>query len=327
MMHLRPLFTSLASLLLLSSACGNDRGETMTTAGMTEPGSTTAPGTTTDTPTTGGTTGPDATSTSTTDMPTTDTPTTEPGTTTGMSGCAAPADDADEDADGVANKDDNCRCDANPNQLDFDENKVGNVCDMPIRFGVVSGTPPDFNKLTTEASAEMTLSCKFPVDLIVIGGELQVELDDNGMGKIFASSLSYADTPELECNLVIINVKLKIENLITAGDMPFAVGFPFQVADHMMGMVTGMMDMAHTIVINGTINVTQSSDENLVMPGPQPLMDVPGAFPAGMVTVTKANNEAQIVFNDKGSTVFEQTTESGITIKLTGLTGTLKLSM
>jgi len=242
-------------------------------------------------------------------------------------GCAAPADDADEDGDGVANMVDNCRCDVNPNQLDFDGNAIGNACDMPLRFGVVSGTPPDFNKLTTEASAEMTLSCNFPVDLIVIGGELQIALDDDGLGKVYAASLQYADTPELECNLVIINVKLKIEKLITTGDMPLVVGFPFMVADHMAGMVTGMMDAAHAIIINGTINVTESSDENLVMPGPQMLENVPGAFPAGVVTVTKANNEAQIVFDDDNSTVFEQTTMSGITIKLTGLKGTLKMSM
>lgn len=325
-MYARSIFTSLASLLLLASACGDDGKETSATAAMTEPGSTSGTPTT-GTPTTS-TTEP-GTSSSTTDVTTSTTEpptTTEPGTT-GQMGCAAPADDADEDGDGVANSADNCRCDANPNQLDFDGNAIGNVCDMPLRFGIVAGTPPDFNKLTTEASAEMTLSCKFPVDLIVIGGELQIALDDAGTGKVFAASLQYADTPELECNLVLINVKLKIEKLITTGDMPLVVGFPFMIADHMAGMVTGMMDAAHTIVIDGTINVTESSDENLVMPGPQELMDVPGAFPAGVVTVTKASNEAQIVFNDGNSTVFEQTTMSGITIKLTGLKGTLKMSM
>jgi hypothetical protein len=324
-MYSRPLFTSLASLLLLASACGDDGKETSATA-ATEPGSTSG-SPTTDTPTTS-TTDPGTSSSTTDDTTSTTEPptTTEPGTT-GQMGCAAPADGADEDGDGIANMVDNCRCDPNPNQLDFDENAVGNACDMPLRFGIVSGTPPDFNKLTTTASAEMTLSCNFPVDLIVIGGELQVALDDNGLGKIYAASLSYADTPELECDLVIVNVKLKIEDLITTGDMPLVVGFPFMVADHMAGMVTGMMDAAHTIIINGTINVTQSSNPDLAMPGPQPLMDVMGAFPAGVVTVTKANNEAQIVFDDDNSTVFEQTTRSGITIKLTGLKGTLKMTM
>lgn len=325
-MNSRSLFTSLASLFLFASACGDDGKETSATA-ATEPGSTSGTPTT-GTPTTS-TTDPGTSSTteeptSTTELPTT----TEPGTTTGgQTGCTAPADGADEDGDGIANMVDNCRCDANPNQLDFDGNAVGNVCDEPLKFAVVSGTPPNFNKLTTQASAEMTLSCKFPVDLIVIGGELLVELDDDGLGKVFASNLQYADTPELECDLVLIKVKLKIEKLITTGDMPFAVGFPFLVADHMAGMVTGMMDAAHSIVINGTINVTESSNPDLAMPGPQALTDVPGSFPAGVVTVTKDSNEAQIVFNDNNATVFEQKTESGITIKLTGLKGTLKMAM
>jgi hypothetical protein len=326
-MNSRALFSSLASLLLLASACGDDGKETSATAGQTETGTTGTP--TTGTPTTGSTsTGPDSTSTTDETTGTTAEPTTaEPGTTTGQPGCAAPDDDADEDGDGVANKDDNCRCDANPNQLDFDENKLGNVCDMPLRFGVVSGTPPDFNKFSTTASAEMLLKCEFPVDLIVIGGSLEVQLDDSGMGKVFAGTLNYADTPELTCSLGIITVKLKIEDLVTTGDMPLVVGFPFSVGDHMAGVITGMMDAAHTIIINGVINVTESSDENLVMTGPQELKDVPGAFPAGMVTVTRSSNEAQIVFDDASAVVFEQTTMSNIKIKLQGLKGTLKMSM
>ena len=49
-----------------------------------------------------------------------------------------------------------------------------------------------------------------------------------------------------------------------------------------------MMDAIHNIVVNGIIDVQESSNEMLAMPGESPLMDVPGSFPAGVVTVDNA---------------------------------------
>src|SRR5687768_7263313 len=113
MMQTRFLTPSLVSLLLAAPlACGDDKGgaETAaTTAGITTVG---APRTTiSETPTTTGedlTTTGETPPTTTTEGPTT---TTGDDSTTGQPiGCQAPADDGDEDLDGVANGVDNCRC-------------------------------------------------------------------------------------------------------------------------------------------------------------------------------------------------------------------------
>lgn len=310
-MNSRLLFSSLSSLLLLASACGDDGGAGSATDTPTTGASTT------DTPTTGNpTTGSDTTGSDTTGAPTTS----MGGSTGGGNG--------DQDSDGILDADDNCPADANANQLDFDGDAIGNVCDDPLIFQVINGTPPDFNKLDTSASAGMgPLSCMFDVGLIAIGGDVQVKLDDEGTGMVFVNSLSFADAKNLVCDLVIVKVTLDIKMLMTMGDMPFMVGFPFTVADHDMGMVSGMMDKPHTMLVNGTIDVTMSSNEMLAPTGPAPLMDVPGNFPAGMVTVSNAGKDVKIDFADKDSIMLMQTTMTGITIKLTGLTGTLQMTM
>jgi hypothetical protein len=331
-MKKRLLTPLIASLFVVAPlACGGDKsGDTADTASVTDsstssPATATEPGTEgTTAATTPTTTGPDETTTS--EPPTTTNMTTDPtSATTGEPvGCQAPADDGDEDSDGVLNSADNCRCDANPNQLDFDGNAVGNVCDAPLVFKISDGAPPEFNKLDTTATAKSTLSCSFPVSLIILGGDLEVELDDVGNAKIFALKMNFADTPELVCDLVVVKVKLRIQKWFSDGDMPFAVGFPFTLADHDAGTVTGMTDKPHSILVTGVINVTESSNPDLAMPGENPLMMAPGAFPAALAS-TNTSGQASLTFDDKDSVVFMQTTMSGIEIKLSGLKGTLRL--
>ena len=329
-MQTRLLTPFLAGLLLAPFACGDDKGastgtETDATASTDGPSTGTSPTTTTVDPT--ATTTTDGPTPTTTDDPTMTTDGTTDGTTGDPVGCNAPADAGDEDMDGVANMADNCRCDANPNQLDFNGNKVGNVCDDPLTFSIADGVPPDFNKLDTTAKAEMTLSCEFPVSLIVLNGDVQVTLDDNGAAKIFAAKLNFADTPELTCDLTLIKVKLKIQKFYAEGQDPFAVGFPFTIPDHDAGTISGMTDMPQNNLISGILNVTESSNPDLAMPGENPLDMVPGAFPTNLATVANKGENVTMVFDDNNSTVFMQTTRGGINIKLTGLKGTLRLKM
>ncbi len=331
-MHTRLITPLLASFMVASLAgCGDDKEGSADTSGTGTSTTGEQPTTTGETPTTTGvdpmttTTGDEPTSTTTVDpMPTT----TGDETTTGQpADCTAPADAADEDGDGVANMADNCRCDANPNQLDFDGNAVGNVCDAPLVFTIADGVPPEFNKLDTTAKAEKGLSCQFPVALIVVNGEVQVTLDDVGTAKIFAARLNFADTPELTCDLTLLKVKLRIQDFFAVGPEPFTVGFPFDVPAHDAGTIEGPTDTPQNILVSGVINVTESSNERLAMPGENPIEMVPGAFPTGIASVIDKGAQVTMVFDDEDSTVFEQTTMSDIKIRLFGLKGTLRLKM
>lgn len=326
-MQTRLLTPFLAGLLLAPIACGDDKGGS---TGSESDGSTSSSPTTGQTPTTSTTADPSGTTTdeptpTTTDDPNPTTSTSDGSSTGDPVGCQAPADGADEDADGVANMVDNCRCDANPNQLDFDGNAVGNVCDVPLKFTIADGVPPDFNKLDTTAEAEKTLKCNFPVSLIIVNGDVQVTLDDVGTAKVYAAKLNFADTPELTCDLTLLKVKLKIQQFYADGQDAFAAGFPFTIPDHDSGTITGQMDIPQNILISGILNVTESSNPDLAMPGENPLEMVPGAFPAGLASVVNKGEQVSMVFDDSDSIVFMQTTMSGINIKLTGLKGTLRL--
>jgi len=328
-MQTRLLTPLLASLLIAAPlACGDNGGGTETASGT---GGTTGSGMiTTDTPTTTGetpTTGEDLTTTGVDLTTPGETPTTtgDDGTTGEPIGCQAPSDVADEDMDGVLNNADNCRCDPNPNQLDFDGNAVGNVCDLPLRFTIVDGVPPEFNKLDTTATANKVLSCDFPVSLIVISGDVQVDLDDVGTAKIYAARLDFADTPELECDLGLLQVKLRIEKFFADGVDPFTVGFPFTVPDHDAGTISGMTDVRQNILVSGIINVTESSNEDLAPKGQNPIEMVPGAFPPAVASVVEQGNQVSLLFTNADAIVFEQTTMSDIKITLKGLSGTLRL--
>ena len=326
-MQTRLLTPFLAGLLLAPIACGDDKGGS---TGSESDGSTSSSPTTGQTPTTSTTADPSGTTTdeptpTTTDDPNPTTSTSDGSSTGDPVGCQAPADGADDDADGVANMVDNCRCDANPNQLDFDGNAVGNVCDVPLKFTIADGVPPDFNKLDTTAEAEKTLKCNFPVSLIIVNGDVQVTLDDVGTAKVYAAKLNFADTPELTCDLTLLKVKLKIQQFYADGQDAFAAGFPFTIPDHDSGTITGQMDIPQNILISGILNVTESSNPDLAMPGENPLEMVPGAFPAGLASVVNKGEQVSMVFDDSDSIVFMQTTMSGINIKLTGLKGTLRL--
>jgi hypothetical protein len=137
----------------------------------------------------------------------------------------------------------------------------------------------------------MALSCEFPVSLIVLNGDVQVTLDDVGSAKLFAAKLNFADTPELTCDLTLIKVKLRIEKFFAEGQDPFLAGFPFTIPDHDAGTITGQTDMPQNILISGILNVTESSNEMLAMPGENPLEMVPGAFPTNLASVVNKGEQ------------------------------------
>ena len=322
LMHRRmvePIFASVTYILL--SGCGDDGvGSADETTATTMAGTTSTTG---EVPTTGGEMSTTMVETSSTDT----TPTTGEESTTGApTGCQVPADDSDEDADGVMNKADNCRCDANPNQLDFDDDAIGNVCDLPLKFSIAEGSPPEFNELTTLAHAEKALDCDFAVSLVVLDSVIEVAPDDVGTAMIYASRINYADTPELECDLGQgAIVKLRVQQFFADGVDPLTVGFPFAIADHDAGTLPGVTNAPHDILASATINVTESPNKLFLPEGEQPLMAVPGRFPLAAVGVVNKGQQISLVFADEDMVLFEQTTRSGVTFRLTGLTGTLRL--
>jgi hypothetical protein len=160
------------------------------------------------------------------------------------------------------------------------------VCDAPLQFTIADGVPPEFNRLETTATAKSTLSCSFPVNLIILGGDLQVALDDVGTGQGLRAKLNFADTPELVCDLIAGEGQAADRAVVLRRRRALRCRLPFAPADHDAGSITGMTDKPHSILVTGIINVTESSNEGLAMPGENPLEMVPGAFPTALATVT-----------------------------------------
>lgn len=315
-------------ILAVLAGCGDDSvvpSEDETTAAATtgtrgEPSTSTTSPTTDDIPTTG-------------EMPPDDTstggapPTTgDPSTTGAPTECHGLVDGHDDDDDGVENTADNCPCEANPNQLDFDGDAVGNVCDLALKFSIVDGAPPEQNRLTTTAHAKKTLECTFAVELDARDGVVEVELDDAGTARLHLASVQYADTPGLDCVLGEgITVKLEVQQFLAEGLDAATVSFPFALADHQAGALIGKTDAPHDIVASAIIDVTESPYEQLLPLGEQQLLAIPGVFPTAMVSILEAQQQLSLVFADDTLVLFEQTTEAGVAFKLTGLTGTLRL--
>ncbi len=275
-------------------------------------------------------TGPGSTSGTTTGTTSGETTgTTAPTGTTASTGgdvypCGAPIDDGDEDRDGVANQADNCPCDANPNQLDFDGNGAGNLCDEPLHYTVLEGGNAD-NVLLTEAKVkELVFTCTFPLELRLIGASVRVRLDDEGGGAVWYEQLTFDETPVETCKLTIATMQVAIIDLYGLGSQPYAVEFPFSQEEHGSGMIEAMHESAHDLELSAVLNIVESSNEKLAEPGEHQLDYLQSVFPPGAMTVDVAG-ELTIVFDDPEYGVYADETNSGLKVTLTGLTGTMRL--
>lgn len=254
----------------------------------------------------------------------TDASTGAPTTGASSSSSSSTTEAPDEDGDTVPDAEDNCPAAPNGNQLDFDADAVGNVCDGPLRYAVISGTPPAFNEFGATASVDagMGLVCEYAVTLVAVAADVQLTLDDDGAAELFLSSLKFADTPAYTCTLGAVSFKSKLEGMHLTGEAPSSVGFPFTLADHKAGQVTGTTDATYTVIVEGVINIVESNSP-IVPVGPSPLVDATFTFPKGQVTASPTG--LAFKFDDAATIVFEQ--GQLVPIRLTGLTGALNLTM
>lgn len=291
------------ALSLSLTACGGDDG-----GGNEEVGETTDGGTDDNT---------DATETADSVNDTsTDAETTDETTDTG------PPPDADMDS--VPDAEDNCPDDANPNQLDFDGNGMGNVCDVMV-YTSISGT------LSSEAQADAGVgSCNIPIDFVATGGMVQVQMDDNAqLVRLELTEMTVEDILDKDCNILIITANVSIKDFMMAnGGGAFPVSMPHDQASHDAGTATGMTNIPHPILATGTIEATTNGDPP--MPSPLELMganlppmavDITGAG-AGM-TLTFANDNFVVATSQF---MVEMPVMLTIDLQIVGLNGTLTLA-
>lgn len=231
---------------------------------------------------------------------------------------------ADTDMDGVPDASDNCPDDANPNQLDFDGNGAGNVCDV-MTFTAVSGNLDT----TVTADAGFAGSCELPVTLVANGGEVRVRMDDNAqLVAIDLTQMSIDDVPEQVCELLVTAyVELTDVSMSNVGD-EFPVSFPHSQAEHDAGTASGMTNVPHGVLTSAQIWAKTDPDE---MAEPSDL-DLDTTLPFATVDITDAGAGATITWaNDMfplATTMFQITDPImiDVTVTFTGLNGTLTLA-
>ncbi len=236
-----------------------------------------------------------------------------------------PEPEPDTDMDGFVDSVDNCPEIANPNQLDFDGNGLGNVCDVQV-FNTVGGT---LNS-TANADAGIGGSCSIPMMLEVTSGVVQIQLDDDAAVAAFEiSQLEFADVLDKECALAFgqtASVSLKEFSIANNGD-PFPVTIPHSQAAHDAGSIAGDSDVPYPILATAVLEASINGGE----PMPSDLM-LEGETPVFTANITDAGQSGTLAWADAQFVVAMDTfmvtmpVNLDITFELDGLVGTLTLA-
>jgi hypothetical protein len=232
-------------------------------------------------------------------------------------------DELDTDMDGVGDGSDNCPDIPNPNQLDYDENGTGNVCDTQV-FTTVTGN------LNTTATADAGIggNCSIPLMIMVTSGQIMVQLDDDAAVAAFEiANLQIADIIDEECMLAV-NATVSLTNfLITNSGGAFPVSMPHSMAMHDGGQVAGMSDIPHpvlsTAILSASVNGGDPMDSDLMLDGALPVFtaNIMGGGASGTVSFADPNF---ILAMDQF--MIEMPFPLTIDFQLTGLVGTLNLA-
>lgn len=230
----------------------------------------------------------------------------------------------DTDLDGLDDGVDNCPDDPNPNQLDFDGDGQGNVCDVMV-FTTISGS------LASHAQFDAGLgNCDFPFGLIATGGEVQVELDDDAqLVRIELTELTIADILDKPCQLLLVTSDVSFKDFTLAnGGGPFPVSTAHSQAEHDAGTAAGLTNLPHPILTTGTLEV--SSNGNPPMIAPLELTDA--SLPPMGVEITSSGDSMTLAWSSDnfviGTSQFmiQDPIMISVDMQLVGVDGTLTLA-
>jgi hypothetical protein len=191
--------------------------------------------------------------------------------------------------DGVGDMTDNCPDIANPNQRDFDDNGLGNVCDVQV-FANVSGT------LNSTAIADTGFAmCQIPIQIMVTSGEVRVQLDDDAAVAGFEIvSLEVADILDKQCDLGIATADVSITDFMIANSGgAFPVSVAHTPAAHDAGSIAGDSDMPHPVLSTGVLNASINGGE----PMPSDLM-LDGAVPIFTANISGGGTMGTLAWAD-----------------------------
>ena len=227
----------------------------------------------------------------------------------------------DSDMDGIDDDLDNCPDLPNPKQLDFDGDERGNVCD-PIVFTKVTGSLE-----TTFEIGTAFAGCDLMGALPVVGGEVQVRLDDDALIATFQiTRLELGDVPPQDCDFGVVGATFGLtDSTVLAVGPPFPVQMLHGQAQHDAGVVTGDSNIPHPAKLETT--VVSSIDNGRAM---MIALDVTGELPIFNADISDQGAAGRLEFAGDdlvfGTTIMiNQPVPLGIDIDMVGLYGALSL--
>ena len=227
--------------------------------------------------------------------------------------------DPDSDGDGVPDSVDNCPSDANPNQLDFNGDGEGNVCD-PIDFALTNGF------LDTRLEADFPFSgCDDNLFLNVVGGVASLRFDDDAsMVGLELRELDVAPPNDGGCSSLFGFVNIEVDGMTQPPGAPYPVSVPHSLADHDAGVVWGTTSATHPMRIATQLNLV---GPGINTGGFQPVEFV-GALPTVDVETLDAGSSLALNFFDTGLVLAGQTfgSSGAVNVEFVGLQGSLSLT-